>query len=526
MHRERNPTSYKLFKSSVRAACNKSFHSWVSASASNHRPWDLTVLTRPRTLPSFIMMRKLDGSPMSSKTEFWQELDGLFQNASKRPIDPSYTNILPSHPPRPWAPFRPDELTDAIEGHSVHSAPGIDHVTWRHIKAILKNATCRSKLADLFSACIFLGIWPAEFKYSQTVTIPKPKKPDYTTIKAYRPITLLSCLRKLATKTIAKHVQYESFAFNLLHPCQYGGATNKSTLDASIQVVNRIKHEWANGNVVTLLTFDLAQFFPSINHSVLINTLRAQGFANHFVNFIADYLTDRKTTYRWNNTTLAQIFDSSVGVVQGEVLSPPFANLTIAPILHHLSPIRSASCDANCPLEHDHLFFADDGSILVASKSFDTNISLLRPLFLAIASCLYKIGIVVEFEKSDLIHFYRRHVSLSSLPSLTVMDPFTLTIHTLPPRKCIRLLGFYLDSALTFRKHLSFYCHSAHSFLHSLSTTGTASKGLDASNRRLLYTSCVIPLLTYGFQLWFNPSFKSRKAHLKALDKVQLHAAR
>lgn len=160
MHRERNPHTYRAWKAAVKNAKNKSFSSWVSASANAHRPWDLTILSKPRPLPSFLMMRKLDGSTMASKTEFWQELDSLFQNAASRHVDPSYRDILPHHPARPWSPFRPQELLDAIQGHSTNSAPGVDHVNWRHLKSILADDLALSKLADLYSACIFLGIWP------------------------------------------------------------------------------------------------------------------------------------------------------------------------------------------------------------------------------------------------------------------------------------------------------------------------------------------------------------------------------
>lgn len=159
------------------------------------------------------------------------------------------------------------------------------------------------------------------------------------------------------------------------------------------------------------------------------------------------------------------------------------------------------------------------------SKTFTSNITFLCSLFLTIATCLFKIRIIVEFDKSELIYFYRKHIS-PSLLALMVIDPLTNISHMLPPKPYIYLLGFYLDSKLTFKKHVSFYCHSAHSFLYSLSTTGTASWELDASNHCLLYTSCVIPLLTYGFQLWYNPTFKLCKAHLKVLNKIQLHATR
>jgi hypothetical protein len=38
------------------------------------------------------------------------------------------------------------------------------------------------------------------------VVIPKPNKPDYSTIKAYYPIALLNCLGKILEKLMAMHL--------------------------------------------------------------------------------------------------------------------------------------------------------------------------------------------------------------------------------------------------------------------------------------------------------------------------------
>jgi hypothetical protein len=49
---------------------------------------------------------------------------------------------------------------------------------------------------------------------------------------------------------------------------------------------------------------------------------------------------------------------------------------------------------------------------------------------------------------------------------------------------------------------------------------------IDPKNRRLFYTACVLPILTYSFQLWYRINGKRHKAHLEKLNKVHHFVAR
>ncbi|ETW83191.1 hypothetical protein HETIRDRAFT_55155, partial [Heterobasidion irregulare TC 32-1] len=66
--------------------------------------------------------------------------------------------------------------------------------------------------------CLKLGHWLTQFKNSIIVIIPKPKKDNYSKLKAYRPIVLLSCLGKLMEKVIINHLQCKGKKFGILHP--------------------------------------------------------------------------------------------------------------------------------------------------------------------------------------------------------------------------------------------------------------------------------------------------------------------
>jgi len=101
------------------------------------------------------------------------------------------------------------ELTQALCACSSMSAPGPDHVTWGMLKTLVVNTHITSLFLGLAEACIQLGHWPAHFKESLLVIIPKPGKLSYSTPKSFRPIVLLNTLGKLVEKMLSHCMQYD-----------------------------------------------------------------------------------------------------------------------------------------------------------------------------------------------------------------------------------------------------------------------------------------------------------------------------
>lgn len=98
--------------------------------------------------------------------------------------------------------------------------------------------------------------------------------------------------------------------------------------------------------------------------------------------------------------------------------------------------------------------------------------------------------------------------------------------HTVVPARSMRYLGFYLDPKLSFREHVRFYTTRASSTIASLRMLGNSCRGLSPKDKRRLYISNVLPVLTYGAQLWWRPGWKGRRWILHSLQKAQNKAAR
>jgi len=161
------------------------------------------------------------------------------------------------------------EMSEALKACSNVSASGPDHITWRYLKSILADGICASGILSLANSCITLRHWPQHFKESVSIIIPKPGKPVYDTLKAFRPIVLLNTLGKLIEKMIANQVQFDAVKHSVLHPNQLGGIAQRSTEDAGLFLTHLVCSGWAKGLKTSVVAFDIAQFFLSLNHSML-----------------------------------------------------------------------------------------------------------------------------------------------------------------------------------------------------------------------------------------------------------------
>ena len=142
-------------------------------------------------------------------------------------------------PTSPWSSFSKKEFKIAITNYNNASTPGLNKLSWSHLKIILKDDKCLNSIIHIANTCIELEYWPLHFKRFTTVIIPKLNKKSYDTPKSFRPIILLNTMGKLIEK------------------------------------------------VIRLLTL----------------IMKKAGFNNHIISFFSNYLIDRKTNYFWNNFT-------------------------------------------------------------------------------------------------------------------------------------------------------------------------------------------------------------------------------
>jgi len=515
-HRSR--CNLKEYRATTREARNAFFEQKLKVMSAMNRPWEALKWIRPRPPPLYSQIKRPDGTMISTQNELFDVLHGQFNKEdASNTVDWTFINNLPNMPQRPDSAFSTKELWDTLSGTNNSSAPGTDHITWRHIKLALITPGSDIALTQIYNAIYNMGIWPKSFKETVSVVIPKPKKDDYLVPKAYRLIALLKTMGKLFTKMIAKRLQYDGIAHGLFHKGQFGRIQKHSTTDVGIVLMDMISEARDRGLFTTVLAVDIAQFFLSIQHKVMVKLLIKQGFSDKTANLIGSFFEDRKTTYRWGQQESKEYL-ADLGTPQGDCLLPVLSALYISLLLNTYL-LWDLKQDTNC------LFFVDDRTLCVSTPTMTCNVSILKRSIELLANYFLKIGIRIEPTKTELMHFTAfdltkgPHTFKHKCQPDLFFDVAGVT-HHVQPKGVWRYLGFFFDSFLKFHHHVHYYTNKAFSTIRACSMLGNSQRGLSPRNRTLAYKAVTLPVLTYGLALWYAEDGRGVKKHLMTMRRV------
>src|SRR5882762_1979832 len=90
----------------------------------------------------------------------------------------------------------------------------------------------------------------------------KPNKPDYSLLKAYRPITLIKTVAKVLSSIISEDLVHLTETHNLLPANHFGGRPGRSTSD-SLMLTIHWAFEKRKGLVVSSLFLNISGAFPN-----------------------------------------------------------------------------------------------------------------------------------------------------------------------------------------------------------------------------------------------------------------------
>lgn len=197
----------------------------------------------------------------------------------------------------------------------------------------------------------------------------KPGKDDYSNLKNYRPIALLSTIGKALESVIAGRISYLVEEFGLLLQNYIGGRRGRSCNHALHLLLERTHAAWRAGDIIaTLLTLDVSGAYNNVVHRRLIYNLRKQRIPREIVNWITSFLADRKTAILLAEG-LGKVYSMATGISQGSPLSPILYLFYNADMIEGLITTNKKALVVG---------YMDDVCILTWSKTVRENYALLH----------------------------------------------------------------------------------------------------------------------------------------------------
>ncbi|XP_034195307.2 uncharacterized protein LOC117611466 [Osmia lignaria lignaria] len=349
--------------------------------------------------------------------------------------------------------IRPAEIFLLARRMSAKKAPGPDRISSAVAKKFAMGAS--KWLAHIFTTCYRRGYWPTPWKTGRLVLLPKAKAQGIEE-KAYRPLSIISCLAKLLEKVVKSRILTE-LDKNDLADNQFGFRRGRSTLDA----MKKLRKHWETarrvGRHCLLILLDVKNAFNTVS-----------------------YLEDRWIMLDTRDETLwFQVFG---GVPQGSVIGPILWNLVYDGLLR----IR---------LRRDVYLigYADDIGIVIIDDDFDRMVGVAERTIRDMSGWYESEGLKLAHHKTEAILLTGRKVC----GGLT----FRCGDSDIRTSRTARYLGLILEMNRGYRVHIETACNKALKYTNILAQLMPNLRGAGNMARRLYY-KVVESVILYAAPLW------------------------
>lgn len=353
-------------------------------------------------------------------------------------------------------------------------------------------------LTRIFQACLLLKYFPTAWKTAKI--IPFFKKGDKRDPGNYRPISLVNCFGKILEKIILKFLLPEIETSNILPPYQTGFRADHSCVDAAAVLRDMGMLARSRKMIMAVCLLDIKKAFDSVWIAGLCWKLAYFGISSGLCAIITSFLSNRSAIISIGSHASLP-FSICRGVPQGTVLGPHLYNLFVS--------------DQPIPIPGgDLLQFADDTANIACAKTVHEALQILQAQNDRLESYYNKWGIAVNGAKSELIICRKSRDTQLRDCKIKVAGEDVIE----------RSSALYLG--ITFQDNLSptlaalTRLNKAHAAAASLNQM-MGSRYLSQKVKKMIYTSLIRPVATYGSPIWVHCTKKAMKK-LEIFERKQL----
>ena len=178
-------------------------------------------------------------------------------------------------------------------------------------------------------------------------------------VKFHRVISLLNCLGKVVEKLVAEQLAQFCEANEKLYKSQMGVRKNRSAIDATVILVQKVQDIWNNQQITGTLLMDVKGAFNHVSQAKLAQRMVNLGIDDNLIRWTQSFLTDR-----WVELVIDRFINPKckveTGIPQESSVSPILFLIYIRGVFLEIErQLPNVTC----------LSFMDDLGFLVAGKS-------------------------------------------------------------------------------------------------------------------------------------------------------------
>ena len=212
----------------------------------------------------------------------------------------------------------PKMVKKVITNYDLSNASGADCIP----VVFLKN--CEPDLsyilAELFNMCLKKSCFPDCWKVSSVVPAFK-NVGERSTVKNYRPVSLLSVVSKVFEKLVNNRIVDHLEKCDLFSDFQYGFRSSRSTADLLTVVSDRIARAFKSSGAIRAVALDISKAVNRVWHADLLHKLKSYGISGQIFGLMSSFLSNR-----WLRVVLdgksSQEYPVNAGVPEESILGP------------------------------------------------------------------------------------------------------------------------------------------------------------------------------------------------------------